>query len=257
MKKTALVTGASKGIGYELAYIFAENGADLVLVARNANELENIKNDLEKKYNVAVYIIVKDLSQTGSAQEIFDELKDKQIDIDYLVNNAGFGDYGNFSETDWERYEKMIGLNAVALTHLCHLYAKDWSGRKSAKILNVCSTSAFQPGPKMAVYFATKSFVLSLSEAIGYELKEKNITVTTLCPGPTNTSFGLEAGISAQDLVKGVKSADARDVALMGYSAMMKGKSTVIHGGLNKAVAFGVRFLPRRWVTMIAGKILS
>ena len=257
MNKTALITGASKGIGKDLAYIFAENKCNLVLVARSNQLLNQIKAELENKYSVEVYILVKDLCNKDSVLELYNEVKERGIDIDYLVNNAGFGDYGEFAETSWVRYENMISLNISALTQLTHLYATDWKGRKPGRILNIASTAAFQPGPMMAVYFATKSFVLSLSEAVGKELKKYDITITALCPGPTSTSFGDESKMSASQLVKNVKIAKSKDVAELGYRSMMKGKPTVIHGSMNKLAPFAIRFLPRTWVTKLSATIMK
>ena len=256
-KKTALITGASRGIGRELAIVFAENQCNVVLVARSSIELEQLKNQLEAEYDISAHTIVKDLSQPQSPQEIFTELKKHQIDVSFLVNNAGFGDYSAFAEAKWERYEKMIALNITALTHLCHLFAQDRvEQRKKGRILNLSSMAAFQPGPMMAVYFATKSFVLSLSEAIGSEFRKQGITVTALCPGPTSTSFGEESKMSASELVNNVKIASARDVALVGYRAMMKGKSVAIEGTQNKFIPFLIRLLPRRLVTWISAKVM-
>lgn len=252
MKKTALITGASKGIGKELAIIFAQNNINLVLTARSNDILSEFKEYLESNYSISVLVVVKDLCSASSAQELFSEIKDNQIEIDYLVNNAGFGDYGSFADTAWERYESMISLNVTTLTHLSHLFITDWKGRKSGRILNVASTAAFQPGPMMAVYFATKAFVLNLSEAVGQELKNDNISITTLCPGPTHTSFGAESKMNASDVVKNVKIANAKDVAALGYKSMMKGKPTVIHGSVNKLAPFAIRFMPRKWITKLS-----
>ena len=155
MSKTALITGASKGIGKELALIFAQNKINLVLVARSSEILSEFKEHLQTNYSISVLVVTKDLCSPSSAQELFSEIKDNQIEIDYLVNNAGFGDYGLFADTSWERYEKMISLNVTTLTHLSHLFITDWKGRKSGRILNIASTAAFQPGPILAVYFAT------------------------------------------------------------------------------------------------------
>ena len=257
MSKTALITGASKGIGKELAFLFAKNGCDLVLVARSADTLKTLKEELEESCTVSVHTFVIDLCHPGAAQTVFDAVKAKEIDIDYLVNNAGFGDYGSFLDTAWECYERMITLNITTLTNLTHLFANDWRGRKAGKILNVSSTAAFQPGPMMAVYFATKSFVLHLSEAIGHEFRKEKITVTTLCPGPTRTHFGEVSKMNASQLVKHVHIADPGDVAALGYKAMMKGKPVVIHGNMNKLAPFGIRFLPGKWVTLLSAKIMQ
>jgi len=257
MRKTALITGASRGIGRELAILFAENRCNMVLVSRSIQELGQLKEMLESSQPVSVEVIVKDLSLPGAAQELYDEIKAKEIEVDYLVNNAGFGDYGSFTDTTWDRYEKMITLNVTTLAHLTHLYTREWKGRKAGRILNISSTAAFQPGPMMAVYFASKSFVLHLSEAIGHECRKDNITVTTLCPGPTSTHFGEVSRMSATQLVKNVKIADAREVAQLGYHAMMKGKRTVIHGAMNKLAPLGIRFLPRRWVTLLSARVME
>ncbi len=257
MSKTALITGASKGIGKELALIFAKNNTNLVLVARSGELLNKLKKDLESTYSVSVVVIVKDLCSSNSVEELFHEIKSNSLDIDYLVNNAGFGDYGLFSNTSWQRYEKMISLNVTSLTHLMHLFINDWRGRKSGRILNISSTAAFQPGPMMAVYFATKSYVLSLSEAVSRELKNDNITITTLCPGPTSTSFGEESNMNASDLVKNVKIANPADVAALGYKSMMKGKATVIHGSMNKLAPFFIRFIPRKWTVLLSEKVMK
>jgi short-subunit dehydrogenase len=256
MNKTALITGASKGIGRELAILFAEKRCHLVLVARSEKELIQFKKELEEQFSVTVLVLVNDLSLPEAAQELFDEIKGRDIDPDYLVNNAGFGDYGAFADTSWERYEKMIALNVTTLTHLTHLFVNDWRGRKHGRILNISSTAAFQPGPMMAVYFATKAFVLHLSEAIGDELKEDHITVTALCPGPTDTHFGEESKMNASQLVKNVKIAGAREVAQLGFNAMMKGKPVAIHGAMNRLVPFFIRFLPRIWVTRLSAKVM-
>lgn len=256
MNKTALITGASKGIGKELALIFAQNNINLVLVARSSEILTEFKKHLETNYSISVLVVVKDLCSPSSAQELFSEIKANQIEIDYLVNNAGFGDYGTFADTAWERYQKMISLNVTTLTHLSHLFITDWKGYKPGRILNIASTAAFQPGPMMAVYFATKAFVLNLSEGLGQELKNDNITITTLCPGPTHTSFGAESKMNASDVVKNVKIATAKDVATLGYKSMMKGKSTVIHGSINKLAPFAIRFMPRKWVTKLSERVM-
>src|SRR5690554_2267426 len=256
MKKTALITGASKGIGEALARLFAENGHNLVLVARGGEVLHQLKRELEEKQRSNVNVIVKDLCLPEAAREVFQEVKEAGIEVDYLVNNAGFGDWGSFVDKPWERYERMIALNVTALAHLTHLYTREWKERKSGRILNISSTAAFQPGPMMAVYFATKSFVLQLSEALNHELKKEGITVTVLCPGPTSTYFGEESGMKASRLVKNVKIASARSVAKLGYNAMMKGKPVAIHGTMNKLAPFAIRFLPRRWVTRVSARVM-
>lgn len=249
---TALITGASGGIGYDLAELHASKGGHLVLVARSTDKLEMIKKDFEKNFNISVHIIGKDLSAINSSREIYDELKQRKITVNYLINNAGFGVYGMFEETNWEKELQMINLNITALTYLTKLFLPDMISRGGGKIMNVASTAAFQPGPMMAIYYASKAFVLSFSEAIGNELKGKSVTVTTLCPGATRTGFQEAADMRESRLVKGRKLPTSKEVAEYGYDAMMKGKSVAIPGFMNKMLAFGVRFFPRSMVVKLA-----
>ncbi len=253
--KTALITGASSGIGYELAKIHASKGDNLVLVARNISKLNQLKNELEKQYKVMVYVIEKDLSATNASKELFDETQRKNIQIDYLVNNAGFGDFGMFYETDWKKEEQMINLNITCLTHLTKLYLQEMVKRKSGKIMNVASTAAFQSGPTMAVYYATKAYVLSFSEAIDNEVRDKGITVTALCPGATESGFQAAAAMEESALVKGKKLPTSKEVAEYGYKAMMSGKTVAIHGTMNYIMANAIRFVPRKWVVKITRKL--
>ena len=257
MNKTALITGASKGIGKDLAELFAANNNNLILVARSEEALSALKEQLENKYKINVLLFIKDLCKIDVAKEIYDQINEREIEVDYLVNNAGFGDYGAFTDTQWDCHQQMIALNITTLTQLTHLFTTDWKGKKKGKILNIASTAAFQPGPMMAVYFATKAFVLSLSEALDEELRDNGITVTTLCPGPTSTNFGEVSKMNASQLVKSVKIANSKDVAKLGFNAMMKGKRTVIHGNMNKLAPFGIRFMPRRLVTKLTAAIMK
>lgn len=252
LKKTALITGASGGLGAEFARIHAFNGGDLVLIARNQAKLDELKVELEKQYGVSIYVIAKDLSEQSAPKEVFEELQAKKIRIDYLINNAGFGDFGLFAECSWERQLEMINLNVIALTYLTRLFLPGMVQQKSGKILNVASTAAFQPGPTMSVYFASKAFVLSFSEAIANELQGTGITVTALCPGATETGFKNAADLGKSNLFKGGGIANASDVAKFGYKAMMKGKRVVVHGFMNRLMAQSVRFVPRNIVTAIA-----
>jgi len=256
-KKTALITGSSGGIGYELAKIHAEKGDNLVLVARTESKLTELKNELEEKYNIRVHVISKDLSKAGAVKEVYDELKHESISVDYLINNAGFGDFGLFAGSDWNRQEQMITLNITSLAHLTRLFLPDMISRKSGKILNVASTAAFQPGPTMAVYFATKAFVLSFSEAINNEVSEHGITVTALCPGATLSGFQAAASMQDSKLFEGNNFPTSGEVALFGYNAMMKGKAVAIHGFKNTVMANSVRFAPRSLVVRIARKMQS
>ncbi len=245
MSKTALITGASSGIGLELAKIHAKKGGNVVLIARNEEKLNLIKQEIETQYGVRVYIMVKDLSVENVAIDVYEQLKNKHIQIDYLINNAGFGDYGMFFETDWEKEHKMINLNITTLTHLTKLFLKDMLVRGNGKIMNVASTASFQPGPGMAVYYATKAYVLHFTEAIANEVADKGITITALCPGATKSGFQERANMQESKLVKGKKLPTSKQVALYGYDAMLKGKTVAIEGFMNKVLATSVRFIPR------------
>lgn len=252
---TALITGASNGIGLELAKVHASKGGDLVLVARNKSKLDELKKELESEYKVSVYTIGKDLSAINSAQEVYDETNKQNIQIDYLINNAGFGDFGMFVETEWNKELQMINLNITTLTQFTKLYLQDMVKRRSGKIMNVASTAAFQPGPTMAVYFATKAYVLSFSEAVNNEVSDKGVTVTTLCPGATESGFQAAAAMEESNLVKGKKLPTSKEVAEYGYAAMMKGKTVAIHGLMNWIMANSVRFIPRAIVVKVTRKI--
>ena len=255
MSKTALITGASGGIGAEFAKILAENKDNLILVARSKNKLDELKKELEDKHNISVFTIGKDLSHPGAAKEVYDELKEKGVSIDYLINNAGFGDFGFFAESDWNKQEQMINLNVTALAHFTRLFLPDMIRRGGGKILNVASTASFQPGPTMSVYFATKAFVLSFSEAVNNEVREHGITVTALCPGATQSGFQAAASMQDSKLFAGNNFPTSREVAEFGYRAMMKGKAVAIHGFKNSIMANSVRFAPRSLVVKIARQI--
>ena len=252
---TALITGASNGIGLELARIHAANGDDLVLVARSANKLSEIKAELEQKHRIKVIVLAKDLSARDAAQDVYNETNRADININYLINNAGFGDFGMFTETDWHKEQQMIDLNITCLTQLTKLYLKDMVKRGNGKIMNVASTAAFQSGPTMAVYYATKAYVLSFSDAIDNEVRDKGVTVTALCPGATESGFQAAAAMENSALVKGRKLPSSKEVAEYGYRAMMKGKTVAIHGLLNYIMANSVRFLPRSIVVKVTRKI--
>ena len=252
MNKTALITGSSSGLGKEFARIHASKGNDLVLVARSKDKLEALKLEFEKQFGISVYVIVKDLSDQYAPKSVYDEIKAHKITVDYLINNAGFGDFGLFAETDWEKQLEMINLNVTCLTYLTRLFLPDMIKNKSGKILNIASTAAFQPGPTMSVYFATKAFVLSFSEAIANELKGTGVTVTALCPGATETGFKAAASLEKSNLFKGNQIATSKEVAEFGYTKMMEGKTVAIHGIVNNLMAQSVRFAPRNVVTTIA-----
>lgn len=246
MKNTALITGASSGIGKELARIHAEKGGDLIIVARRQDKLNALKTELENKYTIKVVTIVKDLSKPNAAKTLFDDIKAQNIQVDYLINNAGFGLRGRFHELPWERQQQMINLNMVALTELMYLFLPDMVARNSGKILNTSSTASFTPGPLQAVYFATKSYVTFLSNAIAEELADTNITVTCLMPGATETEFAKTSGMDKTGLF--AKTATARSVAEDGYNAMISGKLDVVSGLTfsQKIMMKTVPFVPKR-----------
>ncbi len=250
--KTALITGASSGIGLELARTFAKNNTDVLLVARSKNKLQDISTALSQEHGVKVHILAKDLSAMGAGSEVYEWCKTNNVTINYLINNAGFGDFGMFAESNWEKQLQMINLNITALTHLCRLFIPDMISRKEGRIMNVASTAAFQPGPTMAVYFATKAYVLHFSEAIGNELTGTGVTVTALCPGATESGFQAAADMEDSKLVNGKKLPTSAEVAQYGYNSMMQGKAVAIHGTLNYIMANSVRFSPRSAVVKLA-----
>ena len=254
---TALITGASSGIGFELAKVHASKGGDLVLVARNKSKLDELKMELETNYNVSVYTIGKDLSAKDAAQEVYDETTKQNIQIDYLIKNAGFGDFGMFVETDWNKEYQMISLNITTLTQFTKLYLQGMVQRRNGRIMNVASTSAFQSGPTMAVYFATKAYVLSFSEAVDNEVSDKGVTVTALCPGATESGFIEAAGMQASNLIEGKKLPTSKEVAAYGYQSMMKGKTVAIHGFMNWILANSSRFVPRALAVLLTRKIVD
>ena len=228
MNKVALITGASSGIGKELAKIHAEKGGDLIIVARRQDKLEELKNDLQKTHGIKVMTIVKDLSKQGSATELYEMVKASGVEVEYLINNAGFGGHGKFHERNWQSDLDMINLNILALTELSRNFLPDFVKRNSGRILNVSSTASFMPGPLQAVYFATKSYVTFLGNALAEELHDTNVTVTTLMPGATETEFAKVSGMDKTDLFRNTFS--AREVAMDGYNGMMEGKLDVVSG---------------------------
>ncbi len=252
---TALITGASGGIGMELARIHAGKGDDLVLVARNRSGLENLKKELEQEKPVRIYLIVQDLSEPDAALKVCEATKSLGITIDYLVNNAGFGDFGFFHEASWSKTEQMIALNITALTQLTHLYLPEMVKRGHGRILNLASAASFQPGPLMAVYYASKAYVLHFTEAIANEVQGSGVTVTALCPGPTESGFQGAAAMEESALVKGKKLPASREVALFGYKAMMQGRKVAIHGSRNALFARLVGIVPRALVVSLTRKI--
>lgn len=248
MAKVALITGASSGIGKELARIHAEKGGDLVIVARRIDKLEELKVELEKKHGIKVTIIAKDLSVPGAAKEIYDEVKNAGIEIDYLLNNAGFGLRGLYHELPWERQQQMMQLNMIALSEMIHLFLPDFVARNSGKILNTSSTASLMAGPLQAVYFATKAYVTSFSNGLAEELHATKVTISNLMPGATDTEFANTSGLENTSLFD--KTFTARSVAKDGYRGMISGKLDIVAGvSLSQKMMFSMLpFTPKKMV---------
>ena len=250
---TALVTGASGGIGLELARQHAMRGGDRIVVARSGNRLKSLKGEFEEKYKVRVESFTLDLAQPEAPRLLFEHTSRLQVKIDVLINNAGIGTFGLFHETTWDQTATMIDLNMRALTHLTRLYLPDMVERKQGSILNVASTAAFQPGPTMAVYFASKAYVLHFSEALAEELRGTGVTVTALCPGATESGFKDAAKMDESKLFRGRKLPASAAVAEYGYRAMTKGSRVAVHGFMNSLMVNSVRLVPRVLAARVAG----
>ncbi len=251
--KTALVTGASVGIGRDLAEIFSREGHDLVLVSRSENQLHALAEKIRGERGVNVRVIVKDLALPGAGQEVYDQVGAAGIAVDFLVNNAGFGSVGAFAESDPMVQLGMVQVNIGALVHLTRLFLPPMIQRKSGRVMNLGSVAGFMPGPGMAVYYATKAFVLSYSEALATELKGTGVTVTVVCPGPTATEFGKRAGMTSSKLM--ATSMTSRRVAEIAYAATMRGKRAVATGWTNKILASIPRLVPRRFAAAVTARL--
>lgn len=248
-RETALITGASSGIGLDLAQLMAPN-FDLIITARNQAALEKIAQELQA-HGTHVHVIPADLTLPEAPQQIFAEIERRGLPVDILINNAGFGSYGAFAESDPKTSLDMVEVNIAALTALTRLALPGMIQRKRGRIMNVASTAGFQPGPLMAVYYATKAYVIMFSEAIANELKGSGVSVTCFCPGATATNFAERAKMEESRLFK-MGAMKSKDVALVGYKGMMAGKGLVIPGIINKTLAMSVRFSPRKMVTAIS-----
>jgi short-subunit dehydrogenase len=255
--RTALITGASAGIGRELATFFARDHYNLVLVARTASPLAQAADELQRQFGITAKSFPLDLTASSAPQFLFEQLGRESINIDVLVNNAGYGKLGAFAEVLVEESQGQIQLNISALTHLTKFFLGPMLERKSGKILNVASTAGFQPGPLMAVYYATKAYVISFSEALANELQGSGVTVTCLCPGVTDTEFQKRAGTEETRLFRKMRPMDAKTVARDGYRALMKGKPLVIPGFRNWLLAESLRVSPRRAVTAISRRLIE
>ena len=250
----ALITGASSGIGLELAKLCAAGGHSLILVARSTGRLEALAANLEKSHGVEAKALPADLADPAAPDSVFERARAETIDI--LINNAGFGVRGPFAETDWSVEQRLLQVNITALARLTKLFLPQMLGRRSGRILNVASTAAFVPGPLMAMYYASKAFVLSFSEAVANELQGSGVTMTVLCPGPTRTDFSAAAGISDSNLFKG-SSMSAEEVARIGFDAMMAGKTEAIAGARNRWMMRGVRLVPRATLAAFTRRLNS
>ena len=248
---TVLITGASGGIGYELAKLFARDHHNLVLVARSAEKLAEVANELQAD-GITVKTVALDLSEAPAPKFLFDQLQREGIAIDILINNAGFGAFGEFAQMRHQEILGQINLNITALTQLTRLFLQPMLSRRSGRIMNVASTAGFQPGPLMAVYYATKAYVISFSEAIANELRNSGVTVTCFCPGATHTGFAARAGNDRSRMFKKLGAMSAEKVALDGYRAVMEGRTLAISGVQNWLVAQSTRFGPRKLVTAIS-----
>jgi uncharacterized protein len=254
---TALITGASSGIGLAFAKLFARDGYDIVLVSQHQADLERVAELLRNTYGAhKLHLLPKDLSRAEAAPELYEEVKQRAIAVDILVNNAGFGIYGKYAASDYHEQLKEIEVNVTALSILTSHFAASMVERKSGKILNVASCAAFQPGPYMAVYYASKAYVVSFSMALYEELKKDDVHVTVLCPGPTKTAFAERAKLKNAELFQ-KHAMDADTVARMGYRGLMRNRPLVITGASNKLLAFGAKLSPLWLSTKVSGMLNS
>ncbi len=254
-RPVALITGASMGLGAEFARLFASEGYDLILTARSGDRLEALKKEIEGLYGIRARVVVQDLADPRAPIAIYDEVRASQLEIDVLVNNAGFGMYGLFHQSDLQTELDMIQVNITALVHLTKLFVRDMVSRRRGRILNVASTAGFQPGPLQSVYYASKAFVLSFTEAIGNELRGTGVTATAQCPGPTPTEFQKRANVGRVRGLRLMMRVNPDVVVRAGYRGMMKGKPVVVPGALNNTHVFLLRLFPRRAVTAVVRRI--
>ncbi len=256
LPRTALITGASSGIGLELARLFAGDGYQLVLVARNGGALRAVSDELRSRFGAEVRVVSKDLSHPSAPVELYQELQGAGIALDVLVNNAGFGGSGPFLQTDWNNEAEMIQVNIVALAHLSKLFLPQIQARRG-KLLNVGSVAGFMPGPFTSIYYASKAFVLHFTEALAEEFNGTGMTVTCLCPGPVQTNFQRRAHAGGSSRANKRLLMDVREVARLGYEGMKRGKRVVIPGWKNRLLTNGLRVLPRNTVTKIVGRMYA
>lgn len=253
MSNYTLIAGASSGIGYEFAKIFAKNGYNLVLSARSKQILEDLAAELSALHGVKVHVLEADLSNPDECRKIEAFCQNNEILVENLINNAGIGDNESFVNSDWKKQEQMMRLNIESLVKLTHMFLPNMVAKKSGGILNVASTAAFQPGPYMAVYYASKAFVLSFSEALSEELKGTGVHVTALCPGPTRSGFQKTASMDKAVLFNYLNIPQAVDVAAYGYRAFKNKKAVAIHGFMNKVMVQSLRLSPRKLILKVLG----
>jgi len=252
--KAGLITGASSGIGKELARIHASKGNNVILVARRTEQLQELANEIEGKYNVKTWVISADLGKIDEVHSLISTIKSKDIFVNYLFNNAGFGGWGKFADRSASDDHQMIAVNVQALTALTHGFLPEMIKKNEGRILHTASTAGFIPGPLQATYFATKAFVVSLTKATNYELRKTNISVTALCPGPVKTEFEFAAGMGNAKMFE--NGADAYSTALKGYKAMMKGKTIIISDfGFRFLIKYLSPFIPQAFILKVVEKI--
>ncbi|MCR5368651.1 SDR family oxidoreductase [Eubacterium sp.] len=254
-KDLVLITGATSGIGLELTKIFAKKRCNLILVARDRKKLDHLRRKLRSFYDIEVDFIVKDLTDDDSAEYIYQKVKNSGKTVDVLVNNAGFGDYGKFLDASLEKQNKMIKCNILALTELTYYFAKDMKNKGRGRILNTASIGSFMPGPLMSVYYATKAYVLSFTEALAEEFKGTGIKVSALCPGPTDTGFWKVANGEVVTTINKLKNKSPKDVAKYGYRKMKQGRVIILPGFFTRMAPLFIRLAPRKVVRKIVYKV--
>lgn len=246
MKQTVLITGASSGIGREFAREFGQNGYDLILVARSEEKLKNIQETIERKCQVSVTVIPMDLAHTDAAEELKKKVDSLRLSVNILINNAGFGYRSGFLDSEWSRQKEMMDVNMNALVQMTYVFGQDMRKDGHGKILNVASIAAFCPGPNMSIYYASKAFVLSFSQAVNEELAGTGVSVTALCPGPTTTNFEHAANLESSRMFKSFKPATAASVAHTGFQALASEKPVAYCGAVGKVMNVGSHFFTRR-----------
>lgn len=256
--KTVLITGASSGFGYEFSKIFAQNGYDLILVARSEDKLKALADELTKAHGISVIVKPKDLFIASAPQELYDELKNDNIQVDILINNAGFGNYGKFAENDLQDELNLVQLNVATVTHMTRLFVADMVTRRSGKILNVASLAAFSPGPYLATYCASKAYVLFLTEAVAEEVSSFGVQVMALCPGVSATGFQATAKNEHSLIGGNVKALTmpAEEIVAIAYADFMADKVVCIPGTSNRVGNLLMRFIPRALIRKGGKKLM-